>query len=87
MQIYYKFPTPKNFYNKISKKLLDRNLKGDENILVLVSRGSMSKAVGQNKRNKLRLNERYKNLSFSEADGISDYEILLEINNGEIKCI
>lgn len=75
------------YYNKISKKLLDRNLKGDENIHVLVSRGSMSKAVGQNKRNKLRLNERYKNLSFSEADGISDYEILLEINNGEIKCI
>ena len=75
------------YYNKISKKLLDRGLSGDENILVLVPRGSMSKAVGQNRRNKLRLTKRYKNLSFAEADGISDYEILLEINNGEIKCI
>ena len=75
------------YYNKISKILSQMTLRGDENITVYVSRGSLSKAVGQNKKNKLRLAERYKNIGFKEASDISEYGIRLEINNGEIKCI
>ncbi len=75
------------YYNKIRKKLLDADLSGEENIKILVSRGMLSKAVGQNKKNKLRLQEKYKNLVFGEVSGISEFEILLEINNGVMKCI
>lgn len=67
------------YYNLICERLSRMNLSGDENILVSVSRGALSKAVGQNKRNKLRLGERYKNLRFAEADGIPEYQISLEI--------
>ncbi len=67
------------YYNRIRKKLLDKGLSGDENIKVLVSRGALSKAVGQNKRNKLRLCEEYKNISFGEAEGILEYEIVLKM--------
>ena len=75
------------YYNKISKTLSDRNLSGDENITVLVSHGALSKAVGQNKRNKLRLAERYRNIRFAEAEGIPEYGISLDINDGERQCI
>ncbi len=67
------------YYNLICERLSRMSLSGDENILVSVSRGALSKAVGQNKRNKLRLGERYKNLRFAEADGIPEYQISLEI--------
>lgn len=66
------------YYNKICKKLLDASASREDNIKILVSRGSLSKAIGQNRKNKLRLGREYKNLSFGEADGISEYEILLE---------
>lgn len=75
------------YYSKICEKLSRLDLTGEENIRVLVSRGALSKAVGQNKRNKLRLAERYKHIRFAEADGIPEYQISFEINNGEIKCI
>lgn len=75
------------YYNKISKKLAENNFSADENITVLVPVGAMSKAVGQNKRNKIRLLERYKRLIFRECEGLSEFEIAVEINNGEIKCI
>ena len=70
------------YYNKISRKLSDmNNLSEDDNISVCVSRGALSKAVGQNKRNKLRLKAMYKNIIFCEDDEISEYEICLRINN------
>ena len=75
------------YYNKICKSLSRLDLSGNENISVFVSRGCLSKAVGQNKRNKLRLSKQYKDIRFGEADGIPKYGILLDINNGEIKCI
>ena len=71
--------------------ILYKNSRGfiseNENITVLVSRGALSKAVGQNRKNKLRLMERYKNLRFAEADGIPTYGVQLHFNNGEMKCI
>lgn len=75
------------YYNEISKKLSEMNLSEDENICVYVGKGCLSKAIGQHKRNKIRLAERYKSIRFAEEDGILEYHIHLEINNGEIKCI
>lgn len=75
------------YYNKIRKLLSERGLSGDEKIKILVGRGMLSKAIGQNRKNKLRLSDEYKNISFAEADGIREYDLQLEINNGEIKCI
>lgn len=75
------------YYNKICKMLSDNQLSGDEKIKVYVSRGELSKAIGQHKRNRIRLSERYKNISFDEDDSLPEYGILLEIKNGEIKCI
>ena len=74
------------YYNKILKALSDINLSENENITVCVCRGALSKAIGQNGRNKLRLKEKYKNIRFDEAEGISEWEISL-IYNGETKCI
>ena len=75
------------YYKRICKLLSDSNVSENENITVLVSRGALSKAVGQNRKNKLRLMERYKNLRFAEADGIPTYGVQLHFNNGEMKCI
>jgi histone acetyltransferase (RNA polymerase elongator complex component) len=74
------------YYKRICKLLSDTDLSEDDNITVLVSRGAISKAVGQNKKNKLRLTAKYKNLRFAEAEGIPPYGVRLEINNGEMKC-
>ncbi len=78
------------YYNRILKILSENDISEDDNITVLVSRGALSKAVGQNKRNKLRLLAIYKNLRFAEADGIPQYGVQLDIRqeriNGETKC-
>lgn len=74
------------YYNKICKLLGEQAVHPDANITVLVSRGAMSKAVGQNKKNRMRLQQRYRNIRFKEADNIPEYGILLDINNGEMKC-
>jgi histone acetyltransferase (RNA polymerase elongator complex component) len=74
------------YYKKISK-ILSAVESAEENIEILVSPGSLSKAVGQKKRNRLRLGERYKNLSFGESNEISGYGIMARLKDGEIKCI
>lgn len=75
------------YYDKITKILSDANLAKDENITVLVKRGSLSKAIGQNAKNKVRLKATYKNIRFAESDGLSEYEVSVKTRNGEIKCI
>ncbi len=75
------------YYNKINKTLSGMKLSGDEKIEILVSRGSLSKAVGQKKINKIRLADKYKNIGFAESDKISGYDILACINDGEHICI
>lgn len=66
------------YYNRICRLLSDAHVSENDNIKILVSPGAMSKAVGQNRRNRLRLAERYKNISFGEAEGIPEYGILLD---------
>ena len=74
------------YYNRILKILSEMNISDNDKITVLVSPGSLSKAVGQRKRNKLRLCERYKNISFAESAEISEYEVSVNITDGEMKC-
>ena len=66
------------YYNKIEKILSEMNF-SDEKIEILVSHGNLSKAVGQRKINKLRLAEKYKNISFAESDKLSGYQIIAQI--------
>ena len=55
---------------------------------IYIPRGHMSKAVGQNKRNKCILAEEFSGLEikFSELDSLSEYEVLLE-KDGKKICI
>ena len=77
------------YYNRIMRKLSDVRLNGRCIIEISVSRGSYSKAVGHKKKNKLRLTERYPTacLSFVESNRISDFEVSVNIIDGENKCI
>lgn len=78
------------YYKRILKILSEHNISENDDITIFVSCGALSKAVGQNKRNKLRLLSKYKNIRFAEAEGISLYEVRLEVRqqriNGETKC-
>ncbi|MBQ8302890.1 MAG: radical SAM protein [Clostridia bacterium] len=74
------------YYNKIKKILEEAGTFREENISVVVSRGSLSKVTGQNKRNKKRLTEKYPKIRFAESDRVSGYEILIETQNGEYRC-
>ena len=74
------------YYNKICELLSSESLSGEENITVRVPRGDLSKAVGQNKRNRIKLSKTYKHISFAESCDLPQYGVLLEINNGEKKC-
>lgn len=73
------------YYNRIMKKLSEIDPSDEENITVLVSVGALSKAIGQKRRNKLRLMERYKNISFAESTDIPEYEVSVNIT-GEMIC-
>ena len=73
------------YYNRIMKKLSDIDPSDDQNITVLVSVGALSKAIGQKRRNKLRLMGRYKNISFAESTDIPEYEVSVNIT-GEMIC-
>ena len=68
------------FYEIIKDELQRLSVSKEENIRVLVPRGSLSKAIGQNKRNKIRLQNEFeiKRIGFSETDDISGYRITIE---------
>jgi histone acetyltransferase (RNA polymerase elongator complex component) len=75
------------YYEKINWILSESKLDYDAQITVVVKSGSLSKAIGQNAKNKTRLKEKYKNIRFAESDGLHDYEVSVITRNGEIKCI
>ena len=75
------------YYEKILNILSSVNYAFDEDITVLVKPGSLSKAIGQNAKNKTRLKAVFKNISFAESDGLKEYEVSVITRNGEIKCI
>ena len=75
------------YYEKIMNILSMANTALDEHITILVKPGSLSKAIGQNGKNKARLKAMYKNIRFAESDGLKEYEVSVITRNGEIKCI
>lgn len=75
------------YYEKILNILSSANYAFYEHITVLVKPGSLSKAIGQNAKNKTRLKAVYKNIRFAESDGLKEYEVSVITRNGEIKCI
>ena len=70
------------YYRKIKKLLTDKNISGDSIINVFVSKGSLSKAVGQKKKNRLRLENDFPcaDMRFGESDSISGYSVLVNIS-------
>ncbi len=70
------------YYRKIRKLLTDTDVSGDSAIDILVSRGSLSKAVGQKKINKLRLSEEYPTLKlcFKESADLLGRDVLVKVN-------
>ena len=75
------------YYEKIIKILSEAKVAFDEHITILVRPGSLSKAIGQNAKNKTRLKAVYENIRFAESDGLNEYEVSVITRNGEIRCI
>ncbi len=67
------------YYNTICEKFKTADLLSDKKITVFVSRGSLSKAIGQKKKNKLRLIKDFSlaDIKFCEDKKLSEYEISL----------
>ena len=74
------------YYNKIESMLGKACSSREDNIRVLVSGGALSKVIGQNKKNKNRLTEKFPKIRFAESDRVSGYGILIETKNGEYRC-
>lgn len=72
------------YYNLINEKLSLSHSDNYDKITVNVAKGMLSKAIGQKKKNKVRLMERYKlkEIVFSENSNLSDYEICLKTEKG-----
>ena len=75
------------FYEKILNILSEAKVAFDEHITILVRPGSLSKAIGQNAKNKTRLKVVYENIRFAESDGLNEYDVSVITRNGEIRCI
>lgn len=70
------------YYRKIKKILAGKNISSNSHINILVPIGSLSKAVGQKKKNRLRLASDFPGTSirFSESDLLSGYGVLVNIS-------
>ena len=74
------------FYDIIREKL--ENISENSNVKILVPKGSLSKAVGQKKCNKIKLENEFTNLNinFSETDILSGYDVSV-FEERQTKCI
>ena len=66
------------YYNKIVKLLNEQHCIDRDRLIINVAKGKLSQVIGQNKRNKIRLTEKYKKIRFVENENLSGYEILVE---------
>lgn len=69
------------YYNTIYQKIIDHGYENNKKVSVFVSCGSLSKAIGQKKKNKLRLisDFSFDEINFYEDEKLSDYEISVKI--------
>lgn len=77
------------YYKRIMNKLSEFQIADKCDMEIFVSVGALSKAVGQKRKNKIRLQNdpRVRSVRFSERHGIGPYEIDLQIENGDKRCI
>jgi histone acetyltransferase (RNA polymerase elongator complex component) len=68
------------FYEIISEQIQKMKLSADSAVTVSVPKGSLSKAIGQKKKNKLRLISEFSlsDISFKENQTLKGYEVLCE---------
>ncbi len=76
------------YYQKIYKEASNLKLSCGDTLYVAVSCGSLSKAVGQKKRNKLLLCDALgiSNVTFYECAGLSGHQISVSAEDGRSKC-
>ena len=77
------------YYKRIVKKLSETKVSEGSDICVFVAPGCVSKAVGQKRKNKLRLSSdpNIRSLRFAERRSLLPYDVVIEIENGDEKCI
>ena len=66
------------YYNKITKLIKEQACFEQNELIVNVAKGRLSQAIGQNKRNKIRLAEKFKKVCFVENENLCGYEILVQ---------
>ena len=73
------------YYDLICERLDSTLLPEGAELTVEVAYGELSKAIGQKKANKVRINARYKTkkIKFTENSGLSKYEIRVFSDKGE----
>ena len=80
------------YFDRICREIENRKICGGE-LTVYVAAGAVSKAVGQKKRNKIRICQKYgiRRIKVLEKNHIMGYNIILEHNSqypkGETPCI
>ena len=77
------------YYLNIKEKLsVFENIEGAR-VTVFVARGSISKAIGQKKKNRLRLlsETRASALCFAESEALTGYEVEIKVEERTYKCI
>lgn len=77
------------YYRKIYREACRLKLHTNDVLVVYIPRASLSKAVGQKKRNKLLLKKELKisDVKFIESDDLSGFDVLLATEEGDTKCI
>lgn len=69
------------YYNIIRKEIISSGFVHNKKVTVFVSRGSLSKAIGQKKKNKLRLIKDFSldDVKFCEDEKLLDYDVSIKI--------
>lgn len=77
------------FYNKIKEKISRGENAENKDIIVYVGCGSLSKAIGQKKTNRLRLISEYpsSHFFFKERADVAEYDVEVEFEERKKRCI
>ena len=77
------------YYISIKNQLEQRKLEENIKVVVKVARGQTSKAIGQKKKNRLRLLSEFNlgGIRFVESDKICGYDVLVETEERTYECI
>ena len=77
------------YYISIKNQLEQRKLEENIKVVVKVARGQTSKAIGQKKKNRLRLLSEFNlgGIRFVESDEICGYDVLVETEERTYECI